>query len=593
MLKGYRGSILALFVAIILLGTVIVTRPPDEPAPPATNQMPLPPTSTPLPTLTAAPTISIQQLDTATLHEAVVGCAKKLNPLLAGYNQVDRDITSLIFEGLATTNAYGEPVPDLAASWSWSSDGLVYVVRLRSDVLWHDGIPFSSADVLFTMSLMQDPAFPGPTDLHRFWQTVEADAIDEHTVRFRLAQPLAAFLDYLRIPIVPEHVLRGTSAAKLSTHPFNFAPIGTGPYQFDGLIGGGSLAGVRLRLAATYHERPEGKDDFALRQIVFHCEPSYNDAIAAFQRGKVNSLSELSSDALHQVSALTQLTTYTAWRPAFGAVIYNWQRNEVGYFRDPRMRQALARSVDRAALVNKWLAGRAVVADNPIVPGSWANFRDVTCPGYNPDFARTALTQVQIQPPVSAPDAGEGATQAATTEATALPAAPAANPEYRFQLLVNDDAALANMATDVVNAWNTVGFKASVVVVDTPTFKERLVAGNFDAALVELNLAPNADPDPYSLWRQTPADGGLNFGGMNERRLSELVEAARREVNGIHRAELYHDFERLFCERAAALLLYYPIYAYAADYRIAGIQLGFMSNPSDRFRTIKDWRFTQ
>ncbi len=589
MLRGYRGSILALIIAIILLGAVIVTRPPDDTPPPEATRTALPPTSTLLPTLTPAPTIPLQQLDTATLHEAVVGCVKKLNPLLAGYNQVDRDITSLIFEGLVTTNAYGEPAPDLASSWELSSDGLVYVLKLRPDVLWQDGVPFTSADVLFTIALMQDPAFPGQTDLHNFWQTVEVDAIDEHTVRFRLAQPLAAFLDYLRIGIVPEHVLRGTPAATLSTHPFNLKPIGTGPYQFGELIGGGAaLGGVRLRLSATYHERPEGKTGFALREIVFHCKPTFDDAIAAFQRGEVNSLSELSPDALHQVSALTQLTVYTAWRPAFGTVIYNWQRPEVGYFRDPRMRQALARSVDRSALVNKWLSGRAVIADNPIVPGSWANFPDVSCPTYNPDAARGALSQVQILP--TAVEAAQGGT--ASANATA-PAVPTTQPEYRFELLVSNDPALANMATDIVSAWNAIGLKTSVVVTDLPTFKERLVAGNFDAALVELNLAPNADPDPYTLWRQAPKDGGLNFGGMNERRLSELMEAARRDVNGVHRAELYHDFERMFCERAAALLLYYPIYAYGADYRIAGIQLGFMSNPSDRFRTIKDWRFAQ
>jgi peptide/nickel transport system substrate-binding protein len=586
MLRGYRGSLLALIVAIILLGAVIATRPPDESPPADATRTVIPPTETLPPTLVPAPTIPLQQLDTATLHEALVGCVKKLNPLLAGYNQVDRDISSLIFEGLTTTNAYGEPVPDLAASWELSSDGLVYVVNLRADVLWQDGVPFTSADVLFSIALIQDPVFPGQTDLHNFWQTVEVDAIDEHTVRFRLAQPLAAFLDYLRIGIVPEHVLRGTTAANLSSHPFNLRPIGTGPYQLDELIGGSQpLGGVRLRLSATYHDRPEGKDGFALREIVFHCKPTVRDALAAFQRGEVNSLSELSSDALHQVSALTQLTIYTAWRPAFGAVIYNWQRNEVAYFRDPRMRQALARSVDRAALVSKWLAGRAVMADNPVVPGSWANFRDVTCPTYNPDAARGALSQVQIRPVEEVPQAG---TANANGTVPAVPSGPA---EYRFQLLVSNDPDLASMAADIVNAWTAIGLKASVVVTDTPTFKERLVAGNFDAALVELNLAPNADPDPYTLWRQAPRDGGLNFGGMNERRLSELVEAARRDVNGIHRAELYHDFERLFCERAAAVLLYYPIYAYGADYRIAGIQLGFMSDPSDRFRTIKDWRF--
>jgi peptide/nickel transport system substrate-binding protein len=315
--------------------------------------------------------------------------------------------------------------------------------------------------------------------------------------------------------------------------------------------------------------------------------PSFSDAVAAFQNGDVNTISELPPDILQQVSALQQLTVYTAYRPSFGAVIYNWQRPEVNFFRDFRMRQALTRSIDRVSLVNKFMAGRAVSADSPVLPGSWAYTSDATCPGFDPsqpDLAKKSLSQVQILP-TAVPDT-------ATQQADQPPPAPS-GPEFRFQLLVNNDTALANMAAEIVNKWNELGLKTNVVVVDAVTFKERLAAGNFDAALVELNLAPNADPDPYSLWRQVPADGGLNFGGMNDRRLSELVEQARREVNGIRRAELYKEFQRLFCERAAALLLYYPVYAYGADSRIEGIQLGFMSNPSDRFRTIQAWRFTR
>src|SRR5262249_21433296 len=255
-----------------------------------------------LPTLTPAPTIPFQQLDTSALHEAIIGCIKKLNPLLAGYNQADLDITSLIFDGLTTTNEYGADMPDLAASITASNDGLVYAVKLRGDVLWQDGIPLTSADVVYTFNLMQDPAFPGRADLHNFWQTVEVDAIDEHTVRFRLAQPLAAFLDYLRIGILPEHALKGTPASRLAAHPFNLSPVRAGPYQFDALIGSGNqITGVRLRLAATYRQRPEGKDGFALRQIVFHCEPSFNDAIAAFQRGEVNTVSELPPGTIKEV----------------------------------------------------------------------------------------------------------------------------------------------------------------------------------------------------------------------------------------------------------------------------------------------------
>lgn len=601
MLKGYRGPALALLVSVLLLVAVLLTRPSDGENPAVTptprvvstltiEAAPLLPTSTPAPTLTAAPTLPSRQLDPASLSEALVApdCIVKLNPLLAGYNQADRDVSSLIFDGLMTTDPYGAAIPDLAAEPPRvSDDGLVYVVRLRADVQWHDGLPLTSADVAYTVGLMQDPAFPGPTDLYTFWRTVEFDAIDDHTVRFKLAQPLAAFADYLRIGILPEHVLRGTTAATLATHPFNLAPIGTGQYQFDTLIGDGQrLRGVRLRFAATYAARPEARDGYAFRQIIFRCYPTWQDAVAAFQRGEVNSISELPAEAIQQVRGLP-LTLHLSYRPALGAVIYNWANENVNFLRDPRMRQALARSVDRRGVVEKFMVDRAVTADSPILPLSWAYAPGTNCPTFDPNdpgAAKEALERVQIAPPPTP----------APPDSTPDPNAPAAGSGprvYSFQLLVTNDAALAGMAQEIVNQWNALGLSVSLVVVEKATFRERLIAGSFDAVLIELNLAPGADPDPYTLWRQSPADGGLNFGGLNERRLSEILEGARRTANGAYRVDLYREFQTLFCDRATALLLYYPVYYYATDPRLVGVQLGFMSEPSDRFRTLKAWRF--
>jgi hypothetical protein len=155
-------------------------------------------------------------------------------------------------------------------------------------------------------------------------------------------------------------------------------------------------------------------------------------------------------------------------------------------------------------------------------------------------------------------------------------------------LLVNNDPALAGMAAEIVNAWNALGLKTSVVVVDTATFKERLVAGNFDAALVELNLAPNADR-PYSLWRRVPADGS-ELGGMNGRRL-DADRAGRREVNGIRRASCHGSSAcsvngRQHCCCIAGLRV-----RRGQPHR--GRPVGLMSDPGDRFRTVQSWHFTQ
>src|SRR6476620_706495 len=112
MLKGYRGPALALLASLLLLGLVWFTRPTPSSTPDVlSTQPPVLATATLLPALTAAPTITFQQLDTGTLREAIVGCVRKINPLLAGYNQPDLDVSSLIFEGLATTDASGAAVP--------------------------------------------------------------------------------------------------------------------------------------------------------------------------------------------------------------------------------------------------------------------------------------------------------------------------------------------------------------------------------------------------------------------------------------------------------------------------------------------------
>ncbi|HRE48621.1 MAG TPA: ABC transporter substrate-binding protein [Aggregatilineales bacterium] len=586
MRQGNRLPLAALLFSLILLGVVVLTRPAETPSVTLTPTRrvtsavtiiaAIPPTPTAAPTFTPAPTLPPRPVDTTTLNEAVITptCFLKVNPLLAGYNAADRDAAALIFEGLMTLDPYGAPIPLLAAETPRiSGDGLTYVIRLRQDVRWQDGEPFSADDVAYTIALMQDPAFPGAAELYTFWRTVELDVLDPYTVRFTLAQPLGIFLDYLRIGILPEHALRGTSGEALRTHPFNLAPIGTGAYQFDGLIGDGTrLTGLRLRRATTHTARPEGASGYSVTTITLRCYPTWEDAIAAYSRGDVLTISDIPSSVVNQISSLP-LLPLAAYRPALGAVIYNYTRDSVAFFRDQRMRRALALATDRQTLVTNYLKDRAIVADSPILPNSWAYAPGANCPTYNPDSpsaARDSLSLVQITPP---PDPNTGVTPS----------------EYRFELLVPNDAGLAALAQAMSDGWRErLSIRVDLVVVDATTFRERLIAGSFDAALVELNLAPSADPDPYSLWRQMPSEGGLNFGGLSDRLIAELVEEGRMATGAV-RVDVYRRFQQTFCDRASALVIYFPVTYYGVDTLLSGVQLGFLSQPGDRFRTLREW----
>jgi peptide/nickel transport system substrate-binding protein len=183
------------------------------------------------------------------------------------------------------------------------------------------------------------------------------------------------------------------------------------------------------------------------------------------------------------------------------------------------------------------------------------------------------------------PDVTAEATELASEEATAQPL------RMALTILVPDDPALVEMANTMAAGWQQIGVTGSVESVDLATLQSRLDAGDFDAALIELSFEPGADPDPYVFWHQGQYQTGQNYGGMDDRRISEALEQARRDPYAINRVVYYHQFQELFAERVPALVLYYPLYIYAADSRLDGVQLGFLSSPADRFRHIQDWSF--
>ncbi|MGN6674411.1 MAG: ABC transporter substrate-binding protein, partial [Thermomicrobiales bacterium] len=203
-------------------------------------------------------------------REAIVGAPTMLNPLLAS-SQPDRDLSALIFSGLTRTDATGGVVPDLAKSWQVSGDGKTYTFPLRDDVTWQDGQAFTSRDVLFTIRLMQDAAFPGDSGLADFWRSITVETPDDHTVVCTLTKPFAPFLAYTSIGIVPQHILGATKASDLASEPFNLHPVGTGPYAFASLDSA-KVEVVLKRYNDYYGAKPH------LRELHFR---SYRDAATA------------------------------------------------------------------------------------------------------------------------------------------------------------------------------------------------------------------------------------------------------------------------------------------------------------------------
>jgi peptide/nickel transport system substrate-binding protein len=494
-----------------------------------------------------------------TYVEGLAGAPQYVNPVFSQYNQVDQDLVALIFNGLTRADPWGEPQPDLAADWTISEDGLVYIFHLRDDVHWHDGVSFTADDVLFTISVMQDPGYQGPPYLADLWRSVQVEKEGDYTVRFTLQEPFLPFLDYTTIGILPSHLLAGVAPEQLLRHPFNTQPVGTGPFQLAELTPEHALLTANRR----YHG-PTGY----IGRIEFRFYPDYQSLLPAYERGEIMGLSRVLPRDIERVRALPDLQLFSARLSGYTMVYLNLRSEEMPLFQEVEVRRALLMGLDRQRLIDEVLKGQGLVADSPILPDTWAYTDKVQRYPYDPEKANGLLDQTGW-----VDSNGDGIRDRE------------GNP-FSFTILTSDDPIQADLADAIAEQWLLIGVQARRETAGA-TLTARLRAGEFEAALIELLIS--GDPDPYPLWHQTQSEGGQNYAGYDNSELSAAIEEARRITDLPRRKELYERFQEIFTAEVPALLLYYPIYTYAVDKRVAEVQLAPLLEAKDRFRNIADW----
>ena len=498
-----------------------------------------------------------------TYLEGIVGVPQYINPILCQYNQADRDLAALVFNGLTKVNDANEIVPDLAQDFQVSPDGLTYTFTLNPEARWQDGAPVTADDVLFTVTAIQDPDFQGVPYLSEAWRGVKAEKVDDLTVKFTLTEPYTPFLDYTTVGLLPSHVLRGVAAAELPRHPFNLQPLGTGPYKVKQVT-----AESALLESSPVPWRPQTY----LERIQFNFYPSHEAAFNAYERGLIEGVPGLRPQDMEWARKHQSLQLFTAPLAGYSLIYLNSRNPSTPFFQDTRVRQALMYALDRQKLIDRVLHGQGIVANSPIPPTSWAYEPQIKAYPYDPEQAKNLLDEAGW----SDTD-GDGIRD---KDGRML----------KFALLGSDDPQRIRMLEEISRQWAAVGVDATPQAAGVSGLvRDFLRPRHFEALLSEwIEMTP--DPDPYPMWHSTQASGeGQNYTGFANPEADSAMEEARHITDRTRRTELYAKFQEAFAEEVPALLLNYPVYNYAVDRLIHGVQLGPLLASSDRFRTIDNW----
>ena len=496
--------------------------------------------------------------------EAVVGVPRAINPLLSFSSDLDRDLTGLIFQGLVTLNERGEPMPALAESWEISPDQRDITFQLRRDVRWHDGAPFSAADVVFTVGVLQSDAFaesgqPASTYLSQLWRNVTVEQIDPFTVRFRLQQPLASFLAENTIGILPSHLWNNVPIAELSQSLLNLQPVGTGPWRLT------SLNALSARLEPNPYAASPAP---FLEAIEFRFFPDYASAFAAFQAGEVDGVSRVPQQEIAAAQASKDMQVFTA--PLAGAtlVYFNQDNPSAPFLAERQVRQALHLALDQSKLIDRVVNGQGIPADGPFMPGTWA-YSPSQRPAFDPTRAAEMLAEL------------------GWTDSDRDGVRDREGVDLAFELLGDNEALLQELAEQ----WRQIGVRAEPRVVSLASLAgDYLSPRIFQAAVTHWQLS--GDPDPYPLWHSTQIDNGQNYTGWSNEQADLLLEQGRSVNDPGRRIQLYSEFQRIFAEELPALPLYYDIFTYGVSNQVKDVEIGRLNWPWERFRSADKWYVT-
>ena len=450
-----------------------------------------------------------------------------------------------------------------------SVNGDIFNVQLRENALWHDGMPVTTADILFTIELMRNADMPISPDVRAMWNSVEVVAFDALNLQFRLEDPFVPFMDYLSFGILPKHLLDGKSPQEVINDPFNLLPIGSGPYEVvDLTTDNGVITEVLLEAFDDYYM---GKPN--IEQVVFRYFESTEDALDAYQQGEILGIGAVTSESLDAVLAEENLNVYSVRVPEMTMLLLNLGEEGPLFFNDVIVRQALITGLNRSWMIHEAMDGQAVIAHSPIMAGSWAYFPELIQYEYNPEEAIKLLRSGGYGLP---------------TENSVVRSKD--GEQLSFELVYPDlerDTILAEMIQEY---WEDIGVGVNLVPVAPDVLvQDYLEPRTYEAALVTLRLYESPDPDPYPFWHQAMIASGQNYSQWDDRRASEYLERARVTPNHLERTRLYRNFQLHFSREVPAIPLFYKVYNYGIDQQVVGVQIGPLYDPSDRFDTIYQW----
>jgi peptide/nickel transport system substrate-binding protein len=452
-------------------------------------------------------------------------------------------VAGKIYNGLVEYDKDLKIKGDLAERWEITNEGKTITFYLRKDVRWHDGHPFTAADVEFTYKFMIDDKTPTSYDAD-FRLVKSFEVLDDYTVRVSYEEAFAPALISWGMAVLPKHLLEGKDVTK---SPLLREPVGTGPYRFKEW-----KAGESITLVAN--------DDY------FKGRPHIDRLVTRVIPDTATTFLELLNGAIDMMGLTPlQWTRQTDNNPKFTDQYDKYKYLSFGYvyvgynhakkpFNDKRVRQALTYATPKSDIVKGILFDLGIPASGPYKPGTiWYNDK-VKKYDYSLEKAKELFAQ------------------AGWTDSNGDGILDKKGKKLEFELMTNQGNTVRTKICETLQqSWAKAGVKVNIRVLEWATFiNEYVDKQKFDALVLGWSITN--DPDLYDVWHSSNCGGKkLNFICYKNEELDKLLIEGRKEFDPEKRKVYYHKAQELMAEDQPYTFLYTPYSLLALSNRIENV----------------------
>lgn len=502
--------------------------------------------------------------------EALVGYPKYINPLYAKTNDPDADIAALVFSGLFRRTETNELEPDLAEKYEWSQDGKTLTITLREGLTFHDGMPVTSEDVLFTLRAAKNPAWRS-TYISPL-RDATFDRTDEKTIIISLKEPDIYILDALTIGILPAHIWQDVPATNALLADANIRPIGTGPFRvrsFRRNASGAILAYTLERFDGYHGIKPY------LDQIEFRFFADHQSAEEALRGGQVNLLAFVSNQNIAKLTKNEQLHFSALELPQITVAFF---RVDNDLLKESKIRQALELAVDRQAIIDAQAGiAHAIFGPYPFVETTTEN-------ATSSEDQLTQARKLLDEAGWTRPENGE-VRQKKTSTSSTTPT------DLVLTITVPDVDDLKNVADVLARQWSLLGARVEVKTEAMETLLGDIEKTRNDSQILLWNILLSSTQDQYPIWWSGEATGnGLNFSNLKDKGVDDAIKAIRGTTSTEALVAARTRVSDAIIARHPAVFLTRPAFGYVYAKKIQGFSDSIqISTPSDRFTNVSNW----